>query len=339
MKLSSSSSLFFMIFSLLLISNGTTEELFTLKPYHPTHQITTYTRPIKRMEVTSEASGNCLDIQAHIGEEVAPSGVIGRIETTFIELDLKGNSLARKLSKRRLQFQEKTHSRYTNLINKDSTAQATLDDVSLKLDMSRLELQQLHNQRNRLLELQKKYIITGPPGWRVIERFKEPGEYISMGETVATLGNFRKLLVSVALTYGELQSLRSLKEIPLYLPDIKATLSGKIHSISPDFDAQTRKITTEISFGAEDLPEQHTPRGGMRVHLTVTGDHQRDTYLVPSQALVNHFGTHYLMTAERKKTKVLLLGKSNDGQEAIISLNSFDKTQRFLSLPEAEGKK
>ncbi len=313
-------------------------ETFELLPYQHTLTMTGYTRPVREMIVTSEVSGICLDMAVDVGDTVAPSGKISKVDRTFIELDIKANTLAQKLTKRQLQLEKKNYDRYTTLLTKQSTPQATLDEVSLNLDINKLQLQKLKNEEIRLQELYKRHLLTGPPGWLVMARMKEPGEYINKGDPVVTLGDYRKLLIPLALTFNELKVLQQITQIELYLPDIGTSVTGKIFRTAPGFDPSTRKISTELIIAGQPQSPEKNLRGGLRVEVQLVSPKQQNTFLVPVSALLNRYEAYWLVAPNKERQRVLYLGRSDNENFALISSSTLTSGSLFLKNPSSPTK-
>jgi membrane fusion protein (multidrug efflux system) len=256
------------------------------------------------MTSTSEVNGKCKTIFADKGDIIPTSGALAELDTTFIRLEIEANKIARLQAQRKLDQEKKTLARYTVLKDKNSTSEATFDEVALNVDLYTYNLQKLKIEETHLLEQLARHVIMAPPGWRVIERFAEPGEYIQAGTAIARLGDFRSLLIRLAVTYDELQSLKELKTIPLILPEIAQTVDAALHQTSPVFDAKTRKIPIELIITAPRIDQTVFLRGGMRAELVFKTTFETDTYLVPLSALISRYEAHWLVQPDG--TKLLL---------------------------------
>jgi RND family efflux transporter MFP subunit len=305
-----------------------------LQPHFRTITLTGLTYPLQEITITSEVSGRCLKIAADVGDTIPEAGNLAEIDTTFIRLDLEANRIAQDQATRQLTQEEKTLARYTTLLNQKSTPQARLDEAALAADLHRLMLQKLHNEEARLHEQLKRHMLDAPVGWQLIERYAEPGEFIQAGKPVARLGDFRRLLVPLALTYNELQSLMAIQDIDLYLPDIQTNVSAEIHRTSPVFAAATRKIPVELILEA-DQPDQPLPlRGGMRVELMFAGDMENTSFRIPRSALISRYEANWLMRPDTTRVQVIFLGYSEDNNFAIVSGHDLAAGQQFIAHPD-----
>lgn len=329
----------FILFSSCSGSAGplSTAETVELQPHFRTITLTGFTYPLQEMTITSEVSGRCLTISADVGDTVPEDGTLVEIDTTFIRLDLEANRIAQAQATRQLAQEKKTLARYTKLLSRNSTPQARLDEAALAADLHKLMLQKLQNEATRIHEQLKRHTLYAPAGWQLIERYTEPGEFIQAGKPMARLGDFRRLLVPLALTYNELQSLAAMQDINLFLPDIQKNVAAEIYRTSPVFDATTRKIPVELILQADQPDAPLSLRGGMRVEIQFAGDIESTSFRIPRSALIRRYEANWLMRPDTTRVQVIFLGFSEDNSHAIISGSDLSSGQRFIAQPEEYG--
>ncbi len=309
------------------------EETVQLRPYHRLATLTGFTRAKQTMKISSEVSGNCLALHGQHGETIPLSGRLALIDTTFITLDLEANRLAQKKVLRQLASEKKILKRYTTLHDRKSVPEAILDEVVLNAELHELSLMNLKNEAARLQQRFDRHTITAPPGWQVIERLIEPGEYVQAGQPLAHLGNFKQLLVPLALSFNELQSLERTERISLLLPDLNRRVSAWLYRTSPTFDATTKKIAVDLLLESQQDHLSLRLRGGMRVQLQLRLNEQTNTFVLPLSAVVSRYDAHWLVTAQQQRIKVVFLGRSEDGTLAIISGQGLAVNDTFLVNP------
>ena len=309
------------------------QEIFQIKPYYPTVTLSGLTHPRKEMTVTSEVSGRCVEIYADVSDLIPDSGRLAEIDATYLKLDIEANKIAQQQSLRRLKQEKKTLDRYTVLIEKESTAQAEFDEIALEVDLTALSLKKLQNEEERLQEMMVRHTIMAPPGWQVIERFAEPGEFIQAGQKIAHLGDFQNLLVRFAVTYSELQTLEDLSRLDLWLPDLGEQIGGVIYQTSPVVDVETRKIPLEVMIHTEEMGNEVSLRGGMRAELTFQSGLYTRSYVIPRSALISSYDAHWLIAPDGSKQQIILLDQLDDGSMAIISGDTLKSGMQFLLNP------
>lgn len=308
------------------------QELVELRPYSRQLFFTGFTRPVKEMVLSGEVSGKYKEILLDVGDTVNSTD-IAKIDDTFIRLDLQQNDIAQKKTLRQLELEEKTLARFTNLMQNNSTAQANFDEAAFNADNLRLNLQNLKAEETRLKELSKRHTLHAPLGWRVMQRYVEPGEYMRQGEPVLKLGDFSRLIVPFLLTYEELDLLQNMKKIKLNLPDLNTTVAAEIYQIAPDFNEQEKKISVELITLENGTTKSQQWRGGLRAKLEISGKKESATFLVPFSALISRYEANWLMSESGTQKRVILLGKTDEGNDAIISGDNLSAGEMVVASP------
>jgi RND family efflux transporter MFP subunit len=296
--------------------NASQPELATARAAYHSISLSGFTRPRRVMELVSEESARCLEVLADVGEALGEDGVFARLDTTFIELDLEKVQAEQARAESEAEYYAKQVERYKDLVGGRTAAQKDLDDFIRLHSMAREELKALEVQERILREHLKRYVIKGPPGWRVIERFAEPGEWISSGEHAATVGDFNTLLVPFALTDEEYDWLsRRSGNLTLYVPSEEKRVAASIERVAPDFDPQTRKIKVEleVSGGLEEM------RGGVRMELDFRSEDPTGAVLLPRAALMERYEEFFVLTPEGERIKVIYAGAEPGGLARVMS--------------------
>lgn len=222
--------------------------VWVVKPAKETKVLTGFTRARAEMNVISEVSGRCLSVAADVGQAVGTGGVFARLDNIFVRLDLEANRVEQARLKSRLAYLKKEVSRHRKLVLKKSESQSQLDRLEQDMDQAVHQLKGLVTAGKILKERLARFVIKAPAGWRVMERRVEPGQWVSVGSSLATLGDFSTLLVPLALSPREYEHLRSLPDpIELFSPSEKKYVPARIERINPAFDPVTRKIKLDMA--------------------------------------------------------------------------------------------
>lgn len=309
-------------------------ETFHLQPYQRGLSLTSFTGPVDELTLSTEVGGLCLAVDVDIGEAVPPSGLVAELDGTFVRLDLESNRIAQQQAARQLELEKKTAARFAALMDSRSTAEATYEEAVLRADIFELTLQNLKNQEVRLREQLDRHRLFGPVGWKVIERYAQPGEYLQPGAPLLRLGDFRRLLVPLLLTHAELRIFADAPALPLFFPETGASLDGKIYRIAPVVEEKSRKIPVEL---VADIPlpaDQKAWRGGLRVQVNLPGRTQPGVFIAPGEGLLSQYGAHWLITARGERVPVLLLDRQ--GSQLLVSGEGLS-TEIPLLFPERPG--
>lgn len=294
-------------------------EFISPKEYQRTAMLTGFTYPKQVVDVTSEVAGKCTWVNADVGDGIPASGIFATIDDTYISLDIEANKLQQERVKRQLVTEKKTLKRYTTLRKENSATEAKLDEVQLSADLHELTLKDLSNQLQRLQENLERHSITAPPGWLVIERMVEPGEFVQMGQTVASVGDFSLLIVPFSLGFKELQALKQAENIKLILPELGLSVKSGVFSISPSFSETTKKIEVKLILAGHSPKADELIRGGLRAELRLQLPGDGQSFTLPLSAIINRYDAHWVMRSDGKRIRVIFLGTDVDGATGIVS--------------------
>ncbi len=284
---------------------------FTVLPAQQQILLTGFTRARATLDIIPEIAGRCLELTTDIGETIDNNGIFAVIDSTLVRLDLKANSVSRQQVQRNLRFETQQVKRYQQLHTSKSSSRARLDEQELLLDQSRLKLDQLQVEAERLQELLSRHTIKAPPGWRIMERHVEPGQWVPGGRILAKAGDYQTLIIPLAVTPSELRSLQREKSIPLHLPGENIDGHGSLYRISPGFDPVTRKIKIEILIDRQTYDNLSLKQGGVRVEVPVRIPDPMHGFLVPARAVVERYEESWLTRENGKQVRIIVLGPAN----------------------------
>ena len=300
--------------------------------------LTGFTRARATLDIIPEVNGRCLEITSDTGETIGENGVFAVIDPTLIHLELQANEVSRQQIERNLRFDTRQVQRYRRLLTSKSSSKARLDELELQLDQSRLKLDQLQIEQQRLQELLARHQVKAAPGWRIIERYVEPGQWVPNGKVLARAGDYRTLLVPLAVTPAELVSLKQKKTIPLHLPDEDLSGHGSLYRVSPGFDPVTRKIRVEILLDQRTYEKISLKQGGVRVEITIRIPDPMHGFLIPAHAVVERYEEHWLTRENGKQIRIIILGPAagpDEGREWLRIISPDIKAGDVFTLPPA----
>jgi len=316
----------------LLAAEVCARDTFKLQPYKRDISLVGFTGPRSTQVLSSEIGGKLEQVFVDMGDVVPPDGRVAILDDTFIQLEIEQNSILQQQLERELLLEKKTLARYEKLITRNSTAQSTFDEAQLRADVLDIKLKSLENEKRTLQEKLIRHTLRGTPGWRVIDRFAESGEYLRQGEPLVSLGDFAQPLVSFLLSIEELNLLRDMKDVELELPEIKKGVPAQIHRISPDIDLKSRKVRVDIALRPVEAGAQNLLRGGLRAKLTIKGKIEPDQYIVPTSSLTSRYQASWLTASTGDTVQVIVVGRVNPS-DTIVSGGSLSQDQQYLTEP------
>ena len=276
--------------------------------------LTGFTRARNAMTLVAEESGRVETVLADVGDVLGADGRFAVLDATFVRLDLASNRADQERLRSDVDFHKKEMDRYAQLVETRTAAQSTLDSNVRAHQSALQQLRAMQIHERILAERIERFSIVGPPGWQVVTRYVEPGEWINTGEQVAELGRYDVLLAPFALTSAEYRALQQKGDaVNLSLTDLGVAVPAKVERVSPGFDPQTRKIAVDLEITEGDFEF----RGGLRVELVIDLPDPGGAVLVPKTALVKAYEEYFLMTPEGERVRVVLLGSADDGMRRV----------------------
>ncbi|OBQ57526.1 efflux RND transporter periplasmic adaptor subunit [Halodesulfovibrio spirochaetisodalis] len=326
---------FFFLWIILLayVEVAYSQKTFVAKPAKRFVRMTGFTRPRKVITISSEENARCINVHADVGDAIKEDGVFAELDPTFINLDIRRNLDKQQAIDSDVRYYMKEANRYRTLIEKKHAAQTTLDALERDLESGRENTEALKVEEMILREHKKRHSIVAPKGWKVIERYIEPGELVQSGDVLAKMGDFTVLLIPLALTPSELITLRKMKNIEVELPELGEKVTARIEHISPDYDPGMRKIQVDLAIDKFPIEK----RGGIRADLYLPMAEEKGAVVVPDSALVQGYEEAFLVRENGEEVPVIIMGKGEKKGTRRVRSPDITAGERFLMKPKQTG--
>ncbi len=281
-------------------------------------RLTGYTRSITDLSLSAEVTGKVLEVGYEVGDVVGKKPFV-RIDPTFIDFSIdlarrgiEGLDSALARNESRAAFLNKEFERIDALFRKNSTTEQRRDQLRQELDQAVLERRSLLAEKaaeqirlGELIERRRRHDIFAPEGWIVTDRRVDPGEIVSPSVRLASVGDFRRLVVPLFVTPAELAALRALAA-PFAVRLDGRPAKAAIRWINPEFDESTRKLAAELSI--DRWEGEH--RGGLVMTLAV--EVPAPGLSVPKAAVVHRFeNPRVRLKNTGEEIQIIVLGETN----------------------------
>ena len=286
--------------------------------------LTGYTRARTVIDLSTETDGKVEKVFADMGQKIPQNGKFACLDKTFVDLAIESNRADIERSIIDIDYFTKQVSRHRQLVNQNNSAQIQLDDAIRGLNTARQQSLMLKTKALELAERKRRYCIAAPPGWIVMKREIEPGEWVKQGDAVAKIGDFSRLLIPLALSMSEFSALnQSGDKLQVTLPALEATVPAHVEHVAPGFDEQSRKIILDLEIEG-DLNQK---RGGLRAQLTLNLPAHSNAVLLPQNAVDERYEQHWVQRTTGERIKVVYLGrakKESTGDVSMVRVSSPD---------------
>lgn len=169
--------------------------------------------------------------------------------------------------------------------------------------------------------------VSAPFSGRVVWREVDLGAHVATGNLLFRVMAIKPLLVRVHVPANRIGQVAKQQAVELKVDSIKQTLTGVVELVSPIVDPATGTI--KVTLRLDDYPESVRPGDFTEVRMVT--DKRDNALLLPSVAIIEERGQHYLFVEEDNKAirKSVKIGYIIDDKTEI--LDGLESTDRVIS--------
>ena len=211
------------------------------------------TAPARTVEINAETDGRVVETGIDRGERVDAG-------ETIVRLDLRDREARLSQARAAVRQRQVEYDARARLRNESYVSEAQLEEAAALLEAARAELKRA--------ELDIEYArIRAPFDGALQERHVEIGDFVAVGDPVATFVDDRTLVVAAAVSEFDAQYVKRGDEAEARLATGE-TVSGIIRYVAPVADDATRTFTVELEVDNEE--GRH--RAGMSAELMIPAE-------------------------------------------------------------------
>jgi multidrug efflux system membrane fusion protein len=254
---------------------------------------------VRQVTVAPEVAGRVTQIMFHAGQTVNAGEPLVQIYDTPDRADLANFQAQERLAQVNL-------GRARTLAAKEFGSKQAQDQAQMALD-------QAHAGIARTNAVISQKLVKAPFAGELGIRQVNLGQYLNPGNPIATLTDLDTMFVDFTLPEQASGKVRIGQEVDLAIDAYpKRTFAGKLTTIEPQIDPQTRAIKLEATIANPD----HALRPGMFANAKVVLPPQHDVVTIPETAVeYTPYGTSVFIIKEA--------GKDEKGQPTYVAAQSF----------------
>ncbi|BDG06083.1 efflux RND transporter periplasmic adaptor subunit [Anaeromyxobacter oryzae] len=262
-------------------------------------------------------AGTLLRVAVKRGQEVREGALLAALDDGAASAARRQAEAAVAAAKAQLALADDAHSRVARLRQEDGASEAQAFQARAQRDLAAAQLAAAEAQLEQARVNLAHHALVAPfPG--VVTKVPDGiGIAVAAGLPVVTLVTTRELVLETSLTQEEAVELRPGARAIVAVPVTGARGDATVSVVVPAVDASTNRVPVELSvpnpagrFLANAFARAELPRGA-----------ERDTWRVPSAALVQRAGGYAVWVAGRdgkaRGLPVRLLGE--DGDAALVA--------------------
>ncbi|MDO9534815.1 MAG: efflux RND transporter periplasmic adaptor subunit [Bacillota bacterium] len=269
------------------------------------------------VNVVHRSGGKVMEVMVKDGDKVQAGAVLIRLDAAEISAQVSQAEAAYRLVQAQYE-----------------AAASSLEDTRALYDgevVSRQQLQQAETQYKIVeaqtaqaaaglqlarIQLDNTY-ITAPIGGTVSGVTVNPGEMVSPGMPVATINKLEMMEVRVQLTEKDVGRIAGGQKVDVFVSAVSfEPLEGEVVNISPVADPRTRTYQMKVALTNADV----LLKGGMTAVIRVTVAVERDTVIVPVEAVLTQQGRHVVYIVEDRvaKRRFVTIGLENGNAASVL---------------------
>ena len=241
-------------------------------------------RAAQGVAVSSEVSGRVTDIPFRSGQEVAAGELLVALNSETEEAELDRLRARRDLAETQLRRQRE-------LIRKNQTSQAAVDEAEAELKTLRAEIEK---ERTLIAKRRIRAPFAGVAGIRQVD----VGQYVSPGQALVTLQDLDPLYVDFTLPQQELDRIAAGMAVTVTVDTFpERTFRGEISALESRVAQGTRSFAVRAT-----LPnEERRLRPGMFARVAVQLPVRREVVTLPQTAVTtNPYGESVFLVREKE---------------------------------------
>ncbi len=299
-------------------------------------------RAAETSQLTSQTTGNIVDLRAHEGDRVHRGQVLAVLDDTqlqaAVDRSLAGETAAQQelaASDSNLALAQSTLARYQNLYDKKSVSPQEFDEIK-----ARYQAALAHRDMTRAVQAQAKAALTqartalsytrilAPFDGLITEKRADPGMLASPGFplfTIESLGHYR---LEASVNENDLRYVRIGQQVPVEVDALETAQKGSVVQIVPAADPGSRSFLVKI-----ELPAIAGLRSGLFARAQFSRG-QRSSLLIPQNAVVERGqlqGIYVLDQNRIASLRFLTLGKAEGPSVEVLA--GLQEGERVVAKP------
>lgn len=234
--------------------------------------------------IAAEISGNLLWV-AEVGDEVAKGEPLARLNDRIWQLQLQNDQANVASLQASLEFLERQVERNQRLAKANNTSKSETERLIMERDTTRQQLRAAEVALARTRYDLERTQVLAPFDGVVVARNHQPGEHISIGETLVRLTNTDNLEIRAQAPLSTLRFLTRGADVAIRNPH--ATQVSQVRSLVPVGDERSRmlelRIEADNSWVIGEAVQVELPNGQQQASLTVPRDalvlREREVYV------------------------------------------------------------
>lgn len=233
--------------------------------------------------VASEVAGLVTALLAREGDSVRRGQPLARLRRTNLEQQLAGRQASLREAEARLKLALRTLERSEELFASEVISRQLLDDATSEKAAWQGRVESLQAEIAQVEDDLSRSVVSAPFSGVVVEEHTQTGQWVSVGGPVVELMDLDVLEVVLQVPEQNFAGLKKGSSTRVRFPALEGLeLEGKIHSLIPRADPETRTFPVKVRVANEG----HRVGVGMMAEVELPVGERTRALIVPKDAVV-----------------------------------------------------
>jgi RND family efflux transporter MFP subunit len=262
--------------------------------------------------IAAEIAGSLKSV-AEVGDEVEAGDVIAAIDDDDLQLQLQFADATIKRLEASLKYSNRQLDRQKKLASQNIAARNELDETESQRDMAAQDLIQAKVSHKQILLLIEKSRIRAPFGGQIVARYRDAGEYLSVGSEVVRLVDTNNIEIQAQAPIAVARFLDEGTDV--IIRDRDRSVTSKVRAVVPVGDQRSRMIEVRIALNEKSWVI------GSAVRVALPEAHPVQVVAVPRDALILRQNSTYLFKVNGDDTVEQVAVTTGIGSGSLIEVS------------------
>ncbi len=258
-----------------------------------TSQASGQLEPILSVSVTAKVPGRVVTVHKQMGDVVQEGDLLVELEDRDVANQYAAAAAQLAQAEAQRAEAQRQADRLDILLKQGAVSKQQAEQIQTQLTLANAAVQAARAQADLAGANLERTKITAPANGVLASRSVEPGSMVGAGTPVFLLVDLSKMVVNTGVAEADVNAVKPGIEVPVVVPSLNQSLTGKVESISPNMDKQSRSFKVRVLL---ENP-RNTLKGGMFAEVKFP-IRQEDGVLLPVAAVIERSGETYVYVVE-----------------------------------------
>lgn len=211
-----------------------------------TSQASGQLEPILSLVITAKTSGRVLAVHKQMGDPVAEGDLL---------VELEARDAANQLAAAQAQYDQavaqqaeaaRQAGRLQMLLEQGAVSRQQAEQIQTQLALANAQVAAARAQLDLAAANLERTQVTAPAAGVLSARLVEPGSMVGPGSALFQLVDLSQVVVNTGVAEADVNRVQPGIEVPVVVPALGQTFTGRVESVSPNMDYQSRSYKVRV---------------------------------------------------------------------------------------------